>query len=105
MDNKENNQDGYPQELEYGEYVYVKELARGGQGSVCLFKRVKDNKVYAVKFDPPNHKDSNIIGECLFLKEHGIGQNRLPNYIKHTTIKGRRFMIQEYLEKSVREHI
>ena len=62
MENKL-SEDGFPLEIEFGKFKFVKMLSRGGQGMVCLYESAppKDQsqppafpKLVAVKFDPDN---------------------------------------------------
>ena len=91
----------FPKTLEYGDYQFIRELAHGGQGFVTLYRHIKTNKDYAVKFDPETIRDANILGECLFLKNNGQNMKHVPQYVQHMTINCRRYLIMDYLEKSL----
>ena len=95
----------FPDQLEHGDYHFVKELEKGGQGTVCLYQHKLTKQHFAVKFDPKDNKNSNVLTECLFLKEHSVKLTRIPKYILHSTIKSRRYLIMEYLDSSLEEYI
>ena len=96
---KANNDGEFPQTLEFEKYQYSKVLGRGGQGVVCEYIDTKTKNKVAVKFDNTNGGD--ILGECLFLKNHGQTLKHAPKYILHSCSKGRRFLVMQYLEYSI----
>ena len=61
----------------------------------------------AVKFDPPIIKgqvsNSNVLTECLLMKNNAFKIPIMPKYIMHATIGGRRFLIMEYLDTSLED--
>jgi hypothetical protein len=68
------NEQGFPIDLEYGKFLFVKKLDSGGQGVVCLYKSQpqRDGSLMfpeqvAVKFDPTT--DTANLTETLFLKD------------------------------------
>ena len=70
---------------------------------VCLYYDTLEKKDVAVKFDFEQVGSGMILGECLFLKENNLSKS--VRYVLHDTVDGRRFLITEYLAKSVIEHI
>jgi hypothetical protein len=72
---------------------------------VCLYHHVASGVDYAVKFDPKNRKCTNVLTECLFLRDQGPKMTKFPKYQKHSTIDGRRYLIMEYLPLSIEEYI
>ena len=77
-----------PKNLSLDEYTFVKMLASGGQGTVCLFTKVDTQERCAVKFDPNDIGDSSVLKECFFLKKYNklddIGQYTcFPKYYDH----------------------
>ncbi len=68
----------HPDTLEFGDYQYQSFLGQGGQGSVCLYRHVATGVDYAVKFDPKNRKCTNVLTECLFLRDHGPNMTKFP---------------------------
>jgi hypothetical protein len=59
-----------PKTLSLDDYTYVKVLASGGQGTVCLFMKVDTLEKCAVKFDPNDSGDSSVLKECVYLKKY-----------------------------------
>jgi hypothetical protein len=61
----------------------------------------------AVKFDPPFVKGeapkSNVLTECLLMKNNAFKIPIMPKYIMHATIGGRRFLVMEYLDTSIED--
>ncbi len=74
-ENNENiNEQGFPIDLDYGKFEFVKQLDSGGQGVVCLYKsKVQRDgsmlfpELVAVKFDPSNETAN--LKETLWLKD------------------------------------
>ena len=74
-ENNENiNEQGFPIDLDYGKFEFVKQLDSGGQGVVCLYrsKVQRDGsmlfpELVAVKFDPSNETAN--LKETLWLKD------------------------------------
>ena len=73
-DDKNLNEQGFPIDLDYGKFEFVKQLDSGGQGVVCLYKSKiqKDGKMLfpelvAVKFDPT--AETANLKETLWLKD------------------------------------
>ena len=74
-ENNENiNDQGFPIDLDYGKFEFVKQLDSGGQGVVCLYKsKVQRDgsmlfpELVAVKFDPSNETAN--LKETLWLKD------------------------------------
>jgi hypothetical protein len=74
-ENNENiNDQGFPIDLDYGKFEFVKQLDSGGQGVVCLYrsKVQRDGSnpfpdLVAVKFDPSNETAN--LKETLWLKD------------------------------------
>ncbi len=95
----------YPPELRFGEYKFVKFLAKGGEGHVCLYTRVKDNTPVAVKFDGTGQNQ--ILNECLFMRNNCDGYKLpcAPKYDQHNVQGGRRHLIMQYLEKDLEDFI
>jgi hypothetical protein len=61
----------YPQQLNFGKYVFIRPLASGGQGYVTLYRDTDTEELVAVKFDPEigGGQSTNVLTECLLLKE------------------------------------
>jgi hypothetical protein len=58
----------------------------------------------AVKFDfEPSPPSGGILGECLYLRNNKHSMS--VQYILHDTVKGRRFLITNYLENSVIDYL
>ena len=87
-----------PASINEGEYVFQEILGTGGQGTVCKYKEVSTGKTFAVKFDPDTPQSSNVLTECLFLRDHADQLTKAPQYKHHSTIGGRRFLIMQHLE-------
>ena len=74
-ENNENiNEQGFPIDLDYGKFEFVKQLDSRGQGVVCLYKsKVQRDgsmlfpELVAVKFDPSNETAN--LKETLWLKD------------------------------------
>ncbi len=99
----DNNQ--YPLEIKFGEYRFVKFLAAGGEGQVCLYTRTRDQMPVAVKFDA--HGQNQILNECLFMKNFcdGIKLPCAPKYDLHNVQNSRRHLIMQYLDKDLEDYI
>ena len=68
------NELGFPIDLDYGKFKFIKLIGTGSLGSVCLYKSLtkRDRKMLfpkfvAVKFDPTNETAN--LKETLWLKE------------------------------------
>ena len=106
------NKEGFPIDLDYGKFEFIKQLDSGGQGVVCLYKSLKQKdgsmpypEQVAVKFDPTNETAN--LKETLWLKEQTkrIEDNNikinLPTYYMHSFHKGRRYFVMKYLPESL----
>ena len=75
MEQNENiNEQGFPIDLDYGKFEFLRVLDSGGQGTVCLYKSLPNNNInppypelVAVKFDPTT--ETTNLKETLFLKD------------------------------------
>ena len=75
---------------------------------MCIYRNTQTGEKVAVKFDPknlPKDAPSSVLKECKYLKEYNGKLTYAPKYYAHTTINNRRFMIIQFLEQSVEEHI
>ena len=88
-----------------GDYTLIQEIGAGAQGAVGLYTEKTTSDIFAVKFDPLPPYPQNVLTECLFLKKHSQGKERLPLYKIHATIEGRRFLIMKYFEQSLHDYI
>ena len=68
------NQEGYPIDLDFGKFKFIKSLASGGQGVVCLYRSLPHKDVnppfpelVAVKLDPST--DNINLKETLWLRD------------------------------------
>ena len=75
-------------------------LKAGGQGVVCIYEDTQTKEKFAVKFDP-FEGNPNVITECLFLKDYSENLTTVPKYKLHATTGGRRYLIMEFLQKSI----
>jgi hypothetical protein len=87
-----------PKTLSRNDYKYVKVLAKGGQGTVCMFEKVDTQEKCAVKFDPSNAYDSSVLIECVYLKKYAKRDEKglfscFPKYFDHWMQDGRRYLI------------
>ena len=111
------SEDGFPLELEFGKFKFVKMLSQGGQGMVCLYETKQPNDIsksiypqyVAVKFDPSTETAN--LTETLWLKnlekrikEEGIKIN-IPKYYLHSFKDGRRYFVMDYLPESLEDLI
>ena len=83
-----------PQQLQFGAYTFVKVLGKGKDCVVALYKQTQSGKLFAVKLEL--RSSSTMLAEALFLKD-AQGCDRIPEYVHHATIKGKKFFIMEYL--------
>ena len=59
-----------------------------------------------MKFEPTNTNSQSLLTECLLLKHNADKHlDRLPQYIKHDTYKGRRYLVMELLQCTLEEHL
>ena len=63
----------------------MRELGRGGEGVVALYKRVADGKEFAVKFEFKAGANNTLLQESLFMKDVK-DMSRIPKYELHGTI-------------------
>ncbi len=110
------NELGFPIDLEYGKFMFEKQLDAGGQGVVCLYRSIppKNNQpiypeLVAVKFDPTT--ETNNLTETLWLKDiwtristENLNVN-IPKYYMHSFHRGRRFFVMTYLPESLNDLI
>ena len=81
-------------------------LGSGNQGGVLQYHDSKTGQDFAVKFEPTNTNSQSLLTECLLLKNNSEKQyDRLPQYIKHDTSKGRRYLVMELLECTLEQHL
>ena len=77
--------------------MFEKELGRGGEGVVGLYRRKDDHQPFAVKFEFSAGSNNTMLTEALFMKDATLatpGQNdRIPRYELHGTTGGRKFII------------
>ena len=100
------SQSNLPATLQFGAYTLVKELGKGGEGVVALYKKTIDGSKYAVKFEFHGVFNNTMLSEALFLKDAtALGLDRIPKYELHGTIGGRKFFIMEYLSESIDDYI
>ena len=115
MDPK-NNAKGYPEDLEYGKFQFVRELATGGAGMVALYKTLPDRngnlqypELVAIKFDPDT--TTNNLTETLWLKniskriEDEHIEINMPKYYMHSFQNSRRFFVMTYLPQTINDLI
>jgi len=107
------NEHGFPNDLEYGKFSFVKKLDSGGQGVVCLYRSMPQRtgqtfpEQVAVKFDPTT--DTANLTETLFLRdmtkkiEEQKIQINIPKYYMHSSYKLRRFFVMTYLPESIED--
>ena len=107
------NKEGFPIELEYGKFTFIRQLDAGGAGIVALYRSNPPNNgqnspfpdEVAVKFDPG--QETNNLTETLWLKEITARIDRenlsikMPKYYLHSFYKGRRFFVMTYLPHSI----
>ena len=110
---KKINDEGFPIDLEFGKFTYVRCLDSGGAGIVALYRTnppKNDEKspypdLVAVKFDPST--ETTNLTETLWLKgitERIKNENlsiRMPKYYLHSFFNGRRFFVMDYLPDSI----
>jgi serine/threonine protein kinase len=74
---------------------------------VCLYQKVDTGELCAVKFDPNDSGDSDVLKECNFFRAHHKNEalTCIPKYYEHGKQDGRRYLIIELLEQSLEEHV
>ena len=84
-----------PEFLALGDYKFIKVLAAGGQGIVCQYQKVETGEMCAVKFDPNDSGDSDVLKECNFFRAHHNNEalTCIPKYYEHGKHEGRRYLI------------
>jgi serine/threonine protein kinase len=112
------NAEGFPIDLDYGKFQYVRRLDSGGQGVVCLYRSLPHRDVnppypeyVAVKFDPAN--ETMNLKETLWLKDETTrikaegreNEAMIPTYFMHSFYKSRRFFVMSYLPESIDDFI
>jgi serine/threonine protein kinase len=95
----------YTETLCDGEYKFIQVLGKGSKSLVCLYSEIEIGELWTVKFDPIGQIDSTLLTESTFLKNNSAGMDRMPKYKDHGKLDGRRYLIMEYLEYSIKEFI
>jgi len=73
----------------------------------CISGELDTHEMCAVKFDPNDSGDSDVLKECNFFwaRHKNEGLTSIPKYFEHGKQEERRYLIFELLDQSLLEHI
>ena len=83
----------------------MKELGRGGQGYVGMYRETETNEYFAVKLDTQAMFSQGALAEGRFFANVGKDLKRAPKYYQHLSQDYKYYMIMELLDETAQEYL